>query len=116
MPGKGRIQRAEVGGQLKAESGEQRSKVGGQSCDIFLNNNVYWRNIPQPVWDYTLGGYQVIKKWLSYREKPLLGRPLTVEETRYVTEMARRIAVLVGMAGELDGNYALSKTPEANSV
>ena len=116
MPGKGRSRRSEVGGQLKAESGEQRSEVGGQSLDVFLNANVYWRNIPQPVWEYTLGGYQVIKKWLSYREKPLLGRPLTVEETRYVTEMARRIAVLVGMAGELDGNYALSKTPAANSA
>jgi len=26
------------------------------------------------VWTYTIGSYQVIKKWLSYREKPLLGR------------------------------------------
>jgi hypothetical protein len=23
---------------------------------------------------YTIGGYQVIKKWLSYRERALLGR------------------------------------------
>ena len=31
---------------------------------------------------------------------------LTVEEARYVTEMARRIAALGGMAGALDGNHA----------
>lgn len=37
---------------------------------------------------YDIGGYQVIKKWLSYREAKLLGRPLTKEEVRYVQEMA----------------------------
>jgi hypothetical protein len=30
----------------------------------------------------------VIKKWLSYREKELLGRSLSVDKARYVTEMA----------------------------
>jgi hypothetical protein len=49
------------------------------------------------VWDYTIGGYQIIKKWLSYREKPLLGRGLTPEEVRYVTEMARRLAALIAL-------------------
>jgi hypothetical protein len=34
------------------------------------------------VWDYTIGGYQVIKKWLSYREHKLLVRPLTTDEAR----------------------------------
>jgi len=36
----------------------------------------------------------------------LLGRGLTLEEVRYVTEMARRIAALVGMTELLDTNYA----------
>ena len=57
------------------------------------------------MWDYTIGGYQVIKKWLSYREKPLLGRGLTSEEVRYVTEMARRITVLIDLQKALDDNY-----------
>jgi len=73
--------------------------------DVHLNDLCCWRNIPEPVWEYTIGGYQVIKKWLSYREKPLLGRSLTIEEIRYVTEMARRIAALVGMCDALDQNY-----------
>ena len=49
--------------------------------------------------------YQVIRKWLSYREKPLLGRGLTPEEVRYVTEMARRLTVLVALQLSLDDNY-----------
>jgi hypothetical protein len=61
--------------------------------------------VPETVWDYTIGGYQVIKKWLSYREKPLLGRGLTPDEVRYMTEMARRLAALVALQPILDDNY-----------
>jgi len=64
-----------------------------------------WTNIPSKVWDYTIGGYQVIKKWLSYREKPLLGRALTTDEVRYVQEMARRIAAILLLEPALDANY-----------
>ena len=76
-----------------------------QTCDVWLNNRAYWRNIPLRVWEYTLGGYQVIKKWLSYREKELLARPLSVEEARYVMEMARRIAAILLLSQALDTNY-----------
>ena len=57
------------------------------------------------MWEYTLGGYQVIKKWLSYREQPLLGRSLTIAEVRYVTEIARRIAALLALQAQMDVNY-----------
>jgi hypothetical protein len=77
----------------------------GNALDIWLNDRVYWRNVPRPVWEYTIGGYQVVKKWLSYREKALLGRALAPEEARYVTEMVRRIAALIAMQSALDANY-----------
>jgi hypothetical protein len=40
-----------------------------------LNDVAYWKNIS--VREYTIGGYQVIKKWLFYREEKLLGRAMT---------------------------------------
>ena len=84
---------------------------GGGMLDIFLNERTCWRNVPQAVWDYTIGGYQVIKKWLSYREKELLGRALTVDEVRYVTEMARRLAALLALQPALDANYRAATRP-----
>jgi Type ISP C-terminal specificity domain len=72
-------------------------------------DKAFWSNIPSAVWEYTLGGYQVIKKWLSYREKELLGRGLTKEEARHVTDMARRIAALLLMGPALDANYEAVK-------
>jgi hypothetical protein len=47
----------------------------------------------------------VIKKWLSYRERELLGRALNVEEAREVTAMVRRIAALLLLGPQLDANY-----------
>jgi len=46
-----------------------------------------------------------VKKWLSYREKDVLGRNLKPEEAREVTNMIRRLTALVLMGPELDTNY-----------
>jgi hypothetical protein len=94
--------------------------LGEKTCDIYLNEVAYWRNIPAKVWGYTIGGYQVIKKWLSYRERDLLGRPLTMEETREVMNMARRLAAIILMEPALNVNYQAAKEscytwPQANS-
>jgi len=89
------------------ESGDQspHSILGHATHDVFLNDTACWRNVPERVWDYTIGGYQVMKKWLSYREHALLGRALTPDEAREVTHMARRIAALILLQPELDANY-----------
>ncbi len=80
--------------------------LGPKTKDVYLNGVAYWKNVPEKVWDYTIGGYQVIKKWLSYRERDLLGRPLRADEVREVRDMARRIAALILLQPELDANYA----------
>jgi len=67
-----------------------------------------WKDVPEPVWNYTLGGYQVLKKWLSYREQALLGRPLTSDEAQQFTHHVRRIASILALHGELDGHYRKS--------
>jgi hypothetical protein len=86
------------------------SLLGHATHDIFLNESACWRNVPEKVWDYTIGGYQVMKKWLSYREFELLGRALTPDEAREVTHMARRIAALILLQPELDKNYQAVKS------
>ncbi|MCX6564994.1 MAG: N-6 DNA methylase [Candidatus Aminicenantes bacterium] len=92
------------GGVTMPGKGKLAARKGG-AYDVFLNENTCWQNIPAKVWDFTIGGYQVIKKWLSYREKPLLGRGLTSDEVRYVTETARRLAAIVALQPALDENY-----------
>lgn len=61
--------------------GEATSALGESTFDVYLNDHAFWRCIPAAVWNYKLGGYQVLKKWLSYRESAILGRPLKPEES-----------------------------------
>ncbi|RRR70301.1 MAG: hypothetical protein EI684_13550 [Candidatus Viridilinea halotolerans] len=103
MPAKGRVvERAVSDAEHCPELG---LNPGGATLDIYLNDKVYWRNVPPVVWAYTIGGYQVLKKWLSYRERTLLGRGLSVAEAREVQAIARRIAALLLMGAQLDTNY-----------
>jgi hypothetical protein len=83
--------------------------LGNRTLDIHLNRDAMWTNVPTNVWTYTLGGYQVIKKWLSYREKEILGRALKPEEVAYVSEVIRRIAAILLLSPALDANYEVAK-------
>lgn len=81
----------------------------GRAIDVYLNDTNYWRGVPEKVWEFYIGGYQVLKKWLSYREETILGRPLTKDEAREATGMVRRLAAIVLMTDELDANYAAAR-------
>ena len=92
MPGQGRIvQRAYTPDERAALAGAIPI-LGETTYDIYLNKRAYWRNVPAGVWTYKLGGYQVLKKWLSYRERTILRRPLKPDEVQHFAETARRIA------------------------
>ena len=67
----------------------------GDVVDVYLNDRAYWKDVPVEVWEYQLGGYQVLKKWLSYRETKVLGRGLSVSEVSWWSEVARRIAKML---------------------
>ena len=116
MPGKGKVQQrafdAEECQAIEAEAAvwgmtiqQARKLLGENTLDVYLNGAAYWRNIPTTVWEYRIGGYQVVKKWLSYRESEILGRALRPDEAREVMNMARRIAALILLQPELDENY-----------
>jgi len=120
MPGKGRVITRdytpeeltairEGAGALGLTLEQALEHLGETTCDIYLNESAYWRNVPAKVWGYYIGGYQVIKKWLSYREHDLLGRSLTQDEAREVTNMARRLAAIVLMEPALNANYKAVK-------
>ncbi len=108
MPGPGRLEEREFSVEERvpfAEAGLTLDALGATTFDVYLNEVAYLRNVPAGVWSYSLGGYQVMKKWLSYREKDILGRGLTLDEVGAVTGMARRIAALVLLRSALDENY-----------
>jgi hypothetical protein len=98
MPGTGRVTDS-------VEPGLDLRTLGPRALDIWLNPDVCIHAVPEAVWDFTVGGYQVVKKWLSYREKAVLGRDLTLDEARYLSAMVRRIAAVLDLRPAVDELY-----------
>ncbi|HEX3867920.1 MAG TPA: type ISP restriction/modification enzyme, partial [Gemmatimonadaceae bacterium] len=99
-PGGWRPRRPEAAEPWRAEWGETTG-------DLSLNNRVFFRHVPERVWKHELGGYQVIKKWLGYREaRRRAGEPIGLPEKDHLRSMMQRLAALCVLEGRLDEMYA----------
>ena len=109
MPGPGRAIERRLSPAEADQMGHAATALCGPelaTVDVFLNGDSYWSNVPLNVWEFRMGGYQVLKKWLSYRERSVLGRDLTGEDLVWFTHSARRIAALILMEKELNESFA----------
>ena len=95
MPGQGRVVERAYAPDERAALDDASTILGKTTFDIHLNRRAWWRNVPAAVWRYKLGGYQVLKKWLSYRERDILARSLRPDEVQHFTDTARRIAAIL---------------------
>ena len=95
MPGSGRSVARDYTAPEREVLGDAAVVLGDSTLDIHLNDNARWSNVPAAVWNYKLGGYQVLKKWLSYREHKILGRNMHPDDVRHFTDTARRIAAIL---------------------
>ena len=95
MPGQGRAVERPITAAERDALGNAAAVLSETTFDVHLNDNSYWCNVPAAVWTYKLGGYQVLKKWLSYRERRVLDRPLLPQEVQHFTDTARRIGAVL---------------------
>ena len=79
--------------------------LGNSTGDLWWNDVVCWANVPEAVWGFTIGGYPVLKKWLTYRHESALGRPLSLEEVNHLTAVIRRVAAVLLLGPALDHNF-----------
>ena len=100
MPGQGQVEERPYTADERAALGDVIPTLGESTVDVYLNDRAYWRNVPAAIWNYKLGGYQVLKKWLSYRKSKVLGRPLLPEEVQHFTNTARRIGGVLSVVNE----------------
>ncbi len=106
MPGDGRTdKRPRTAAERDGATTSELRLLGDEVVDVYLNAKTCWRGVPEAVWNFKIGGFQVLRKWLSYRERAVLGRGLTVQEAREFRSIARRLTELVLMEPELDTAY-----------
>ncbi len=104
MPGRGRAMPRAYSAAEAATTAES-GRLGARTFDVWMNGASCWRNVPDTVWEVHIGGYQVLKKWLSYRDHSILGRPLSEAEVEHVQATARRLAALLLLGPALDASH-----------
>jgi hypothetical protein len=79
---------------------------GERTGDLFVNDHACFANVPELIWNYQLGGYPVLKKWLGYRQADRRdGKPLTDNERKWFREVIQRIAALLALGPSLNALY-----------
>ncbi len=68
---------------------------------IVINKTQCFKPVPQAVWDFYIGGYQVLDKYLKRRR----GRTLSLDEIDHVGTVADSLVFTIDQMAKIDGAY-----------
>jgi hypothetical protein len=68
---------------------------------IHINKDQRFAPVPQEVWDFHIGGYQVLDKYLKSRK----GRTLSLDEINHVSAVADSLAFTIAQMEKIDAAY-----------
>jgi hypothetical protein len=69
---------------------------------IFINATQSFRPVPQEVWNFHIGGYQVLDKYLKSRK----GRVLSLDEITHLGQVADSLSFTIAQMAKIDKAYA----------
>ena len=73
---------------------------------VYVNKSQHFEPVPLELWEYQIGGYQVLAKWLKDRRD----RVLSLEEIKTYCRVVTAIQRTIALQEEIDALY-----PEAES-
>jgi predicted helicase len=73
----------------------QYTEKGGR---VWINKAQYFGGVPEAVWEFRIGGYQVCHKWLKDRK----GRKLTYEDTQHYQKVVVALNETIRLMAEID--------------
>ncbi len=68
---------------------------------VCINKTQFFAPVPQAVWDFHIGGYQVLDKYLKSRK----GRVLSLDEITHVAAVANSLAFTIEQMAKIDQAY-----------
>jgi predicted helicase len=87
----------DLAGKIKGES-LKVEKVKYDNKGVWINNKTILLGIPEDVWNYKVGGYQVIEKYIKSRK----GRELSLDELEHIYRVVEIIKRTIELVKELE--------------
>lgn len=76
----------------------QVEKVSFAGGNVWINNEQYFGGVPEEVWNFKIGGYQVCDKWLKDRK----GRTLSGEDISHYQRVVVSLHETIRLMAEID--------------
>jgi len=83
---------------LAAGESEPGSGKPLQEGRVYINEGQYFEGVPEEVWEFHVGGYQVCEKWLRDRR----GRQLTVDDLAHYQKVVVALQETIRLMAEID--------------
>ncbi|MFO7918898.1 MAG: type ISP restriction/modification enzyme [Anaerolineae bacterium] len=85
-------------------AGESRTKPGevAERNRVYINLEQYFGGVPRDVWEFQIGGYQVLHKWLKDRK----GRVLSYEELQHYRRIVVALQETMDLMERIDATIA----------
>jgi predicted helicase len=99
VPGNDRV-KARGGFPKFVPAGESRTKTSevAEQNRVYINLKQYFAGVPEDVWEFQVGGYQVLHKWLKDRK----GRKLSYDELRHYQQIVVALRETLRLMQQLD--------------
>jgi predicted helicase len=65
---------------------------------VWINKSQYFEGVPEEVWNFHIGGYQVCQKWLKDRK----GRKLTYDDLTHYQRIVSALAATISLMTQID--------------
>ena len=75
-------------------------EVGSEQGRVWINREQYFEGVPPELWNFHVGGYQVLQKWLKDRK----GRKLTYDELTHYQHIVSALNETIHLMGEIDAD------------
>ena len=67
---------------------------------VYINKTQWFGNVPEQVWNFYVGGYQVLHKWLKDRK----GRELSYDDTQHYRYVVAALAATIDLMEDIDAS------------
>jgi predicted helicase len=99
------LNETEMGFPKGGSNGVEKVSYDDENNRVFINKEQYFEGVSKEVWEYRIGAYQAMEKYLKDRKK----RKLSLDEINHYMKVAKAIRLTIELQEKIDDIYTRSE-------